>query len=109
MTVRELKLAIACDLENEEAKALNIFFDELFSGVRKYTKNGEPDLWFAKGDKIIMFQNLKNGVLWCWSECFWRILRYQYGLSYEDVQAIIKYKVEEKFNINMELLLPCEE
>ena len=106
MNVRDLKLAIASGIETEEIKSLNKFFDDLFSDLKIYTDGDNPDLIFMKGDICFMEQDLKNAVLWCRYKDFWRVLEYQYHCTYEEIQGIIQYKVEEAFK--MRSLIPKE-
>ena len=82
MNVRDLKLAIACGVENEEIKSLNKFFDDLFSDLIIYTSDNNTDLIFMKNDGFIMKQDLKNGYLWCRYEEFWEVLQTTYHCTY---------------------------
>ena len=101
--IRELKLYDLCGENTPEVLKLNIFFNNLFSGLTVYTKNDKPDLIFMKGDKYIMEQDLKFGYLWCRYDGFWSVLKKEYKLEYSEVQAVISYKViglvEEAFKI----------
>ncbi len=101
--IRELKLYDLCGENTPEVLKLNIFFNNLFSGLTVYTKNDKPDLIFMNGDKFIMEQDLKYGYLWCRYDGFWSVLHEEYKLEYSEIQAVISYKViglvEETFKI----------
>ncbi len=104
MTVRELKLAVACGVEGDEVKSINKFFDDLFGDIKIYTEGDKLDLIFINGDNFIMKQDLEKGYLYCRYYGFWSILEDQYHCTRSDIKEIIQYKVGEKFN--SESLIP---
>ena len=101
--IRELKLYDLIGESTPDVLRLNVFFDELFTGLTVYTKDYKPDLIFMKGDKYIMEQDLKSGYLWCRYDGFWSVLEKEYKLENREIQAVISYKVigllEEAFKL----------
>lgn len=101
MNVRDLKLAIACENENKKVKSLNKFFDDLFSLVK--IRDDETELIFYKetvdGRGCFMRFSLENGALWCVNIGFWEVLRTVYHCTIVETQEIIRYKVEEVFDV----------
>ncbi len=97
MNVRELKLAIASGSKSGEIKALNKFFDELFTDIQVITEGDKPDLIFMKGTKCIMKQDLRYGELKCVYNGFWSVLQSTFHCTTAETQEIISYKVEETF------------
>ena len=101
--IRELKLYDLIGESTPDVLRLNVFFDELFTGLTVYTKDYKPDLIFMKGDKYIMEQDLKSGYLWCRYDGFWSVLEKEYKLEKSEIQAVISYKVigllEEAFKL----------
>lgn len=100
MNARELKLSIACEKESDEIKSLNKFFEDLFSDILLYTDNINST-YYVKNNVIIMeyvnsFYNEPQ--LWCKYIGFFEILE-KYNYNHDDICDIIRYKVDEFFNI----------
>ena len=51
--------------------------------------------FFTQGKKVIMEQNQKNDVLWVRYDGFWSIFSNDFSLERTDIQAIIKFLVEQ--------------
>ncbi len=91
--IRELKLYDLCGIISPNVIELNVFFNDLFSDLSVYTKDGKPDLIFMKRGKYIMGQDLKNNYLRCNYTDFWLILKERFNLKTPEIQEVISYKV----------------
>jgi hypothetical protein len=91
--LRELKLYDLCGETSPNVIELNVFFNDLFTGLSVYTQDGKPDLIFIKGDVFIMKQDLKNGYLLCRYSEFWKVLSLNFKMEYTEIQEVISYKV----------------
>lgn len=109
MTVRDLKLAIACGVETEEIISLNKFFDDLFSNMKIYTVFDDQNLiLFMKNGKFIMKKNIKDDCLSCNYERIWSVLAYKYHCTYQEAISIIEYKVDLIFNIKSSITVATQ-
>lgn len=97
VTLRDLKLAVACGHESDEVKSINQFFDDLFSDVKIYKNVHSENLFFMKGTKCIIEQDLDAGFLWCKYLDFWKILSNRYKYTRPEIRDIILYKISEFF------------
>ena len=74
-------------------------FCEIASGIEIVNCNvyNEEGLEFIyhKDGKWIFFQDVKNGKFWCSNARYWTLFTSKFDLSYEEIQAITKYLVEE--------------
>ena len=63
--------------------------------------------FFMQGEKVIMEQDKKNDVLWVRFEDYWSIFSNDFSLQYDDIQAIIKFLVEQ--HLRSKVGTPCLE
>lgn len=105
MNVRDLKLAIVCGVETEEIKSLNIFFDNLFSNMKIYINDDNQNLIFVIYGKCLMYQDVKDGSLYCRFVYLWSNLTNVHKCTVEEIQEIIQHKIYQFFEI--ETFTPC--
>ena len=110
--IRELKLYDLIGESTPEILRLNAFFVDLFSDLTIYTKDNKPDLIFMKGNKYIMQQDLKIGVLWCRYDDFWLVLKSDFELEQSEIKEVISYKVvgmmEEAYKMGLLTPICCD-
>ena len=61
----------------------------------KTTEKWSNSYFFMQGDRFVMEQDQKNGHLWVRQDGFWSIFSNDFSLEYRDIQAIIKFLVEQ--------------
>lgn len=113
--VRRLKLAIICNEETEEIKAINEFFVNLFNDVIIY-KLSSTETIFLKNNKTILVYNTDDNYLNVDNDIFWKSLNidttdtnyhpYNTMLPFDNISDIFRYKFIEQFNNTIEILEP---
>ena len=83
---------IIIDLFNDSLKDLVIFIDESYPERINYMK---PD-----GIFIIQHDNT-NDRLWVRNDGFWNVLESDFGLTYTDIQILVKYMVERALKLKV--------
>ena len=83
---------IIIDLFNDSLKDLVIFIDESSPERINYMK---PD-----GIFIIQHDNT-NDRLWVRNDGFWNVLESDFGLTYTDIQILVKYMVERALKLKV--------
>ena len=93
--VRDIKLDLLFGNDNE---IINLF-NEITDGIEIVNTNvyNEDGLEFIyhKDGKWIFFQDVKNGKFWCSNARYWTLFTSKFDLSYEEIQSITKFLVEE--------------
>lgn len=75
-----------------------LFIKETLKDLVQYKDESYPDtIFYMKGDKLVLEENLKSEYLRVRYECFWHVLERIYLMRYIDVQVIMKYMIEEVF------------
>jgi hypothetical protein len=83
-------------IEHIVIKYLNKMYDDL----EEYRTDKHPDsVFFFKGKKVYMEQELENGRLYVDYGTIWKDLVDTFSLDYNDIQSIIKKWVEETYNL----------
>ena len=83
-------------IEHIAIKYLNKMYDDL----EEYRTDKHPDsVFFFKGKKVYMEQELENGRLYVDYGTIWKDLVNTFSLDYNDIQSIIKKWVEETYNL----------
>ena len=73
--------------------------------VIKTTDEYPNSYFFTQGDRYVMEQDQKNDHLWVRRYGFWSIFLNDFCLEYEDIQAIIKFLVEQ--HLRSKVGTPC--
>jgi len=83
-------------LENVVIKYLN----KMYGDLEEYRTDNRPDsVFFVKGKKIFMEQDLKNDYLYVGYETIWKDLEDTFLLEYNEIQSVIFKWVEETYNL----------
>ena len=96
--VRDIKIDLLIGNKNP----IIDLFCEITSGIEivncnVYNYNEEGlEFIYHKDGKWIFFQDVKNGKFWCSNARYWTLFTSKFDLSYEEIQAITKYLVEEE-------------
>ena len=93
--VRDIKIDLLIGNKNP----IIDLFCEITSGIEIVNCNvyNEKGLEFIyhKDGKWIFFQDVKNGKFWCSNARYWKLFTSKFDLSYEEIQNITKFLVEE--------------
>jgi hypothetical protein len=93
--VRDIKIDLLMGNQNP---IVYLFF-KITSGIEIINCNvyNEEGLEFIyhKDGQWIFYQDAKNGKFWAHYKRYWEILKSEFGLEYEEIQAITKLLVEE--------------
>ena len=93
--VRDIKIDLVIGNQNPIIE----LFREITSGIEIVNCNvyNEKGLEFIyhKDGKWIFFHDVKNGKFWCSNARYWRLFTIKFDLSYEEIQNITKFLVEE--------------
>ena len=95
--VRDIKIDLLIGNKNP----IIDLFCEITSGIEivncnVYNYNEEGlEFIYHKDGKWIFFQDVKNGKFWCSNARYWRLFTIKFDLSYEEIQNITKFLVEE--------------
>ena len=93
--VRDIKLDLLFGNDNE---IINLF-NEITYGIEIVNTNvyNEDGLEFIyhKDGEWIFYQDVKNGKFWCSNARYWTLFTNKFDLSYEEIQNITKFLVEE--------------
>ena len=86
--------------ENKLEKAIIHFLNKGYGDLIEYRTDKYPDsIFYIRGKKVYMEQDLKNGYLWLDSYTIWQDLKMWFSLDYYNIESIIKKWVEEAYNI----------
>ena len=81
-------------------KVILHFLNKMYGDLAEYRTDEYPDsIFYIKGKKIYMEQDLENGYLWIDFDTIWQDLKMLFSLEYDDIQSIIKKWVEEAYNL----------
>ena len=76
------------------------YLNKLYGDLEEYRTDKYPNsIFFFKGKKVYMGQELENGRLYVDYGTIWSDLRDTFSLEYNDIQSIIKKWVEETYNL----------
>ena len=83
-------------MENVVIKYLN----KMYGDLEEYKTDKHPDsVFFVKGKKIYMEQDLENDDLWIDYYTIWSDLENTFLLEYDEIQSIITKWVEETYKL----------
>ena len=83
-------------MENVVIKYLN----KMYGDLEEYKTDKHPDsVFFVKGKKIYMEQDLENDDLWIDYYTIWKDLRNTFSLEDDEIQSIISKWVEETYKL----------
>ena len=93
--VRDIKIDLLIGNQNPIIE----LFREITSGIEivncnVYNEEGLEFIYHKDGEWIF-FHDVKNGKFWCSNARYWTLFTSKFDLSYEEIQAITKYLVEE--------------
>jgi hypothetical protein len=92
------------ELEKQLTPAEKFVLDKV-KGVRPSENDGFVR-WRYKDGELLFTQDFKNKQLWVIRDNFWLVLNKEYGLSYNEIQQLIK-NVMYKYTNNGELTPRC--
>ena len=76
------------------------YLNKMYGDLKEYRTEKHPDcIFFIKGKKVYMEQDLENDMLWVGYDTIWSDLRDTFSLEYDDVQSIITKRVEVTYNL----------
>jgi hypothetical protein len=102
--IEELKNYInSCDNESNKVKSDNLIIerDLWFLSILKDLKVGNIESYYivySNSKNEWMFQDVKNGILWCSYGRIWSILESKYNMEYTDIQSYIGDQVLNHLN-----------
>ena len=104
--LRDIKLDLLMGNQNPIVD----LFNEITSGIKiincnVYNEDGLEFIYHKDGEWIF-YQDSKNEKFWCSNARYWTLFRSKFDLSYEEIQSITKYLVEEA--LKRELTTPSE-
>jgi hypothetical protein len=83
-------------LENVVIKYLN----KMYGDLEEYRTDERPNsIFFVRGEKVYMEQDLKNDYLYVDYETIWSDLKNTFLLEYNDIKSVISKWVEETYNL----------
>ena len=93
--VRDIKIDLVIGNQNP----IIDLFREITSGIEiincnVYNEEGLEFIYHKDGEWIF-FQDTKNGKFWCSNTRYWTLFTSKFDLSYEEIQNITKFLVEE--------------
>ena len=93
--VRDIKIDLVIGNQNPIIE----LFREITSGIEiincnVYNEDGLEFIYHKDG-QWIFFQDVKNGKFWCSNARYWTLFTSKFDLSYEEIQNITKFLVEE--------------
>jgi len=74
------------------------YLNKLYGDLEEYRT--EDNLFFIKGKKVYMEQDLTDGGLWICYDLIWGDLKDTFSLEFDDIQSIIKKWVKVTYNLN---------
>jgi hypothetical protein len=76
------------------------YLNKLYGDLEEYRLDGYPDkIFFVKGKKVYMEQDLKNRKLYVDYGTIWSDLENMFLLEYDEIQSIITKWVEATYNL----------
>lgn len=100
MNLRDLKLAIAIDVETSEIKNVNRVFHELFGDLQKYIIIDSVfynDTYYVKNNKLVLIKQLNHNLLKF--DYLFVFKQFEGVIGYTDMEEIIVFMIEKYFNI----------
>ena len=86
--------------ESKLEKAIIHFLNKGYGDLIEYRTNEYPNsVFYIRGKKVYMEQNLKNGMLWVDYDTIWQDLKMWFSLEYNDIQSVITKWVDRDYNI----------
>jgi hypothetical protein len=76
------------------------YLNKSYGDLKEYRTDGIPNsVFFIKGGKAYIEQDLKNGVLWVDYDTIWKDLKNTFSLNYDEIPLIITKWVKEAYNL----------
>ena len=86
--------------ESKLEKVAIKYLNKLYGDLEEYRTDEHPDsVFFVKGKKVYMEQDLKNNYLYLDYDTIWSDLKNTFLFEYKDIQSIIKDWVEVTYNL----------
>ena len=87
-------------MTNKMEQIILHFLNKGYGDLTQYRTDEYPNsIFYIRGKKVYMRQDIKNGNLWVDSGTIWEDLENWFSLEYDDVQSVIIKWVEEAYNI----------
>ena len=87
-------------MTNKMEQIIINFLNKGYGDLTEYKTDEYPDsIFYMKGKKVYMIQDIKNGELWVEYYTIWQDLKMWFSLNYQDIQSVITKWVEETYNI----------
>ena len=87
-------------MTNKMEQVIINFLNKGYGDLTEYKTDEYPDsIFYMKGKKVYMIQDIKNGELWVEYYTIWQDLKMWFSLNYQDIQSVITKWVEETYNI----------
>ena len=87
-------------MTNKMEQIIINFLNKGYGDLTQYKTDKYPDsIFYMKGKKVYMIQDMKNGELWVEYYTIWQDLKMWFSLNYQDIQSVITKWVEETYNI----------
>ena len=94
--LRDIKLDLLMGNQNPIVDLFNqITKDIKIINTNVYNEEGLEFIYHKDG-KWIFFHDVKNGKFWCSNARYWTLFTSKFDLSYEEIQNITKFLVEEE-------------
>ena len=82
------------------------FLNKGYGDLTEYRDDEYPDsIFYIRGKKVYMEQNLEYGMLWVDYDTIWADLENWFSLEYDGIQSVITKWVNQTYNIKG--LTPC--
>ena len=86
--------------ENKLERTILHFLNKGYGDLIEYRTDKYPDsIFYIRGKKVYMEQNLEYGMLWVDYDTIWADLENWFSLEYDGIQSVIAKWVEETYNI----------
>jgi hypothetical protein len=94
--VREIHISDITEEElSPEVKKVKKIFEELFEGLEQFDSKGHPgDIFFIKNDKIYMWQDTQNKILWCSYKYIWSFFETEFGYNDNEISKLVQGMLE---------------
>ena len=87
-------------MTNKMEQVIFHFLNKMYGDLTEYKTDEYPDsIFYIRGKKVYMIQDMKNGELWVEYYTIWQDLKMWFSLNYQDIQSVITKWVEETYNI----------
>jgi hypothetical protein len=86
--------------ENKIEQVVIKYLNKVYGDLEEYRMDKRPNkVFYIKGKKVYMEQNLKNNRLWVDNDTIWEDLENTFSLNYDEIQSIITKWVEDTYKL----------